>query len=91
MVFGGDVKQVLTYVERGEADAGFVYATDVKTAEPGTIKAVANVSVSTPVTYPIATVSSSEHKETAQKFIDFVTGEEGQAILKEYGFVVKSQ
>jgi molybdate transport system substrate-binding protein len=45
------------------------------------------VSVSTPVTYPIAVVSSSEHKEKAQKFLDFVTGKEGQEILKRYGFV----
>ena len=90
MVLAEDVKQVLTYVERGEVDAGFVYTTDAKTAEPGTIKIVTNVSVSIPVTYPIAMVSSSEHKEKAQKFVDFVTGKEGQAILNEYGFVVQS-
>ncbi len=87
---GEDVKQVLVYVERGEVDAGFVYATDAKSAQPGTIKIVTNVSVSTPVTYPIAVVSSSNHKETAQKFLDFVTGKEGQNILKEYGFVTQS-
>lgn len=90
MVLGEDVKQVLTYVERGEVDAGFVYTSDTKTAEPGTIKNVTNVSVSTPVTYPIAVVSSSQHKETAQKFIDFVMGKEGQEILNKYGFVVRS-
>jgi molybdate transport system substrate-binding protein len=89
-VLAEDVKQVLTYVERGEVDAGFVYITDAKTAKPGTIKVVTNVSVSTPVTYPIAVVSSSEHKEKAQKFLDFVTGKEGQEILKRYGFVPQS-
>lgn len=85
-VLAEDVRQVLTYVERGEVDAGFVYATDAKIADPGTIKVVTNVSVSTPVTYPIAVVFSSIHKEKAQKFLDFVTGTEGQNILKEYGF-----
>ena len=89
MVLGEDVKQVLTYVERGEVDAGVVYTSDAKTAEPGAIKTVTNVSVSTPVTYPIAVVSSSTHKETAQKFLDFVTGKEGQEILKKYGFVAQ--
>lgn len=88
-ILAEDVKQVLTYVERGEVDAGFVYMTDAKTAEPGTIKVVTNVSVSTPVTYPIAVVSSSENKESAQEFVDFVTGEEGQEILQEYGFTPK--
>ncbi|HET8689306.1 MAG TPA: substrate-binding domain-containing protein, partial [Methanosarcina sp.] len=53
-------------MERGKVDAGFVYTSDAKTAEPGTIKTVTNMSVSTPVTYPIAVVSSSEHKEKAQ-------------------------
>ncbi|MDI9395398.1 MAG: molybdate ABC transporter substrate-binding protein [Euryarchaeota archaeon] len=85
-ILAEDVKQVLTYVERGEVDAGFVYMTDAKTAEPGTIKVVTNLSVSTPVRYPIAVLSSSENKEVAQEFVDFVTGEEGQEILQEYGF-----
>jgi molybdate transport system substrate-binding protein len=86
-----DVKQALTYVERGEVDAGFVYITDAKTAEPGTIKIVTNVSVSTPVNYPIAIVSASENKEDAQKFVDFVTGEEGQKTLEKYGFTELSK
>ncbi len=91
LVLAEDVKQVLVYVERGEVDAGFVYMTDAKTAQPGTVKIVASVPVSTPVNYPIAVVSSSEHKEEAQKFLDFVTGEEGQAILKKYGFTIISK
>ena len=91
MVLAEDVKQVLVYVERGEVDAGFVYMTDAKTAQPGTIKIVASVPVSTPVNYPIAVVSSSEHKEEAQEFLDFVTGEEGQKILKEHGFTTSSR
>jgi molybdate transport system substrate-binding protein len=91
LVFAEDVKQVLVYVERGEVDAGFVYMTDAKTAEPGTIKVVTNVSVSTPVTYPIAAVSSSKNKEEGQKFLDFVTGEEGQKTLEKYGFTPESE
>jgi molybdate transport system substrate-binding protein len=85
-VLADDVKQVLVYVERGEVDAGFVYMTDAKTADPETIKIVANVTVSTPISYPIAVVSASENKEEAQSFLDYVTGEEGQEILEEYGF-----
>ncbi|WP_440948398.1 molybdate ABC transporter substrate-binding protein [Methanosarcina sp. T3] len=90
-VLAEDVKQVLVYVERGEVDAGFVYMTDAKTAEPGKIKVVATVPVTTPVSYPIAVVSASENKEEAQEFIDFVTGQEGQEILEEYGFTPESE
>lgn len=89
-VLADDVKQVLTYVERGEVDAGFVYISDVKTAQPGTVKIILSIPVSTPITYPIAVVSSSMHKEKAQKFLDFVTGTKGQEILKEDGFVIQS-
>jgi len=90
-VLAEDVKQVLVYVERGEVDAGFVYMTDAKTAEPGKIKVVATVPVTTPVSYPIAVVSASDNKEEAQEFLDFVTGEEGQEILEEYGFTPESE
>ncbi len=89
-VLAEDVKQVLVYVERGDVDAGFVYITDAKTAQPGTIKIVTLVPVSTSIDYPIAVVSSSTHKEKAQKFIDFVTGKDGQDILNTYGFVLQS-
>jgi molybdate transport system substrate-binding protein len=85
-----DVKQVLTYVERGEVDAGFVYISDVKTAPPGAVKIVTNVPVSIPISYPISVVSASTHQATAQKFIDLVTSTEGQTFLKEDGFVTQS-
>lgn len=90
-VLADDVKQVFVYVERGEVDAGFVYMTDAKTAAPGTIEIVTNVTVSTPISYPIAVISASENKEEAQAFVDYVTGEEGQEILEEYGFTPVSE
>ncbi|MGB9928945.1 MAG: molybdate ABC transporter substrate-binding protein [Methanosarcina sp.] len=86
-VLAEDVRQTLVYVERGEVDAGFVYLTDAMAADPGAVKVITNVSVSTPVKYPIAIVSSSENKEEAQEFVDLVTGEEGQAVLEKYGFI----
>ena len=86
LVYGENVKQVLVYVERNEVDAGFVYMTDTYTAQPETIKIVTNVPVSIPISYPIAIISSSEHKEESQKFVDFVTGEKGKSILESYGF-----
>lgn len=90
-ILAEDVKQVLTYVERGEVDAGFVYMTDAKTADPGTINIVATVPVNTSISYPIAVVSDSDNKEEAQEFVDFVTGEEGQKILEKYGFTPESE
>jgi molybdate transport system substrate-binding protein len=81
-----DVKQVLVYVERGEVDAGFVYSTDAATSEPDTIEIKATVPTVTPINYPIAVLSASEHQNEAQTFVDFVTSDEGKTILESYGF-----
>ena len=81
-----DVKQVLVYVERGEVDAGFVYSTDAATSEPDTIEIKATLPTVTPISYPIAVLSASEHQDEAQTFVDFVTSDEGRTILESYGF-----
>lgn len=86
-----NVKQALVYVERGEAEAGFVFSTDASSAESGSIEVITSVPVTTPITYPIAVVSSTQHEEDSQLFIDFVTGEKGKSILEQYGFITETQ
>lgn len=88
LVYGENVKQVLVYVENGEVDAGFVYMTDTVAVDEGQIEIVADIPVTTPISYPIAVVSSSEEKDAGGKFVDFVLSDEGGAILEEYGFTV---
>ena len=90
-ILAENVKQALVYVETGEAEAGFVFSTDASSAKSGSIEVVTSVPVTTPITYPIAVVSSTQHKEDSQLFIDFVTGEKGQPILEQYGFVTETQ
>ena len=80
------VTDVRAKVESGEADAGLVYATDAKAAgdKVETIEvARANEVVNS---YPIAATVSTKNKEAAQKFIDAVLSDKGQAVLKKYGF-----
>ena len=80
------VTDVRAKVESGEADAGLVYATDAKAAgdKVETIEvARANEVVNS---YPIALTVSTKNKEAAQKFIDAVLSDKGQAVLKKYGF-----
>jgi molybdate transport system substrate-binding protein len=84
-VMAESVRQVLDYLSRGEADAGFVYATDAKQGGEK-VKVVLEVPVETPVSYPIAVLSGSAAKKDAAAFIAFVTGPEGQKILAQYGF-----
>ena len=79
------VRQSLDYVARGEVDAGFVYATDAA-RRSDKVKVVLEVSLDEPLHYPIAVLKASKDGKEAQRFVDFVLGEEGQKILKNYGF-----
>ncbi|MDK2892658.1 molybdate ABC transporter substrate-binding protein [Methanohalophilus sp.] len=88
IVYAESVKQVLVYVENGEVEAGFVYMTDAMSADMDKIQVVAEIPVSTPISYPIAVIASSTEKEAAGNFVDFVLSDEGKAILKKHGFIV---
>jgi molybdate transport system substrate-binding protein len=78
---------VLEYVARGEVDAGFVYATDVKAREGGVKEAFRPPQESyRPVTYPAAVVAGSRHTKLGEAFINLLIGREGQAILARLGF-----
>lgn len=82
------VKQVVTKVRLGEADAGIVYISDIT---PDVAGAVAIIEIPNQFNvlaeYPIAAVTGG-NGELAQVFIDFLRSRDGQAILKQHGFTV---
>ncbi len=80
-----NVRSVLTKLELGEGDAGFVYQTDALsslrvTAIP--IPEAANVSA----TYVGCVIATSDHVEEATAFLEWLAGPVGQAVLAEFGF-----
>ena len=87
LIFAEDVRQVLDYIGRGEADAGIVYGSDAQIAA-GKVRvvAVADAASHAPILYPIAIIKESKQQAAAQDFISFVTGAKGQTILRKYGF-----
>lgn len=85
LVFGNNVRQVLSYIQRGEADAGFVYRTDAL-AGGSDVRIVTAMTGHKPVCYPIAVTKDSASKDAAQKFVDFVLSPRGLEILAHYGF-----
>lgn len=80
-----NVRQALDYVSRGEADAGFVYATDAAMKKDKVAVAL-TVPTATPVRYPIALVSSSQHGPLARAFVAFMLSADAQTTLRTYGF-----
>jgi molybdate transport system substrate-binding protein len=81
-----NVRGVVTKVTAGEADAGIVYVTDVIAAGDEAAMVEIPEDINVIAEYPIADVAASESPDVGQAFIDFVLGDEGQAILAEYGF-----
>lgn len=87
LIFAEDVRQVLDYVVRGEADAGIVYATDARSAGAKVrVAATAAENLHAPVRYPIALITDGRQKQAAREFLELVTSAEGQNILRKYGF-----
>lgn len=84
-IFGENVRQVLNYVARGEADAGFVYGTDARQMADK-VDAAMTMGNHDPVTYPIAVAITGNNRAGGEAFVKFALSPEGQAVLAKYGF-----
>ncbi|HEX6445101.1 MAG TPA: molybdate ABC transporter substrate-binding protein [Streptosporangiales bacterium] len=82
-----DVRQVLTPVRLGEADAGIVYVTDIKDAGGSQVQAVSIPAKQNLIaTYPVAAIKDSRHAAAAKAFAAWLRTEPATAILTEHGF-----
>jgi molybdate transport system substrate-binding protein len=82
-----DVREVLAKVALGEADAGFVYATDAK-VDAARLRVLKVPAWAQPkVQYGICVVTGSSHKSDAQAFVNKVLSKAGQARLRAAGFL----
>lgn len=80
-----NIKQAVTKVQLGEADASIVYVSDaVAVPELQKIEIPADMNVI--AEYPIASLAKSTNAELANQFIQYVLSNEGQATLKKWGF-----
>lgn len=88
LVLGKDVRQVLTYVETGNADAGLVYATDAKISKSIRVIAVAPEGSHDAIVYPIAEIKGTRNDATARAFLAFLGSAEARAIFVQHGFTM---
>jgi molybdate transport system substrate-binding protein len=86
IVYAKDVRQVLTYVETGNVDAGIVYKTDAILSKKVNIIASAKEGAHTPIIYPLGIVSDTTYPKEAKIFYQYMQSQEALRILEKYGF-----
>jgi len=82
-----DVKSVLMKVALGEADAGIVYVTDVKSAGSQVEGVTIPDNLNTTAEYPIVELKTTQSDAAAKAFVSFVVGAQGQKTLESFGFL----
>ncbi len=87
-VLAADVRQVLTYVESGNVDAGVVYWTDAITSPKVKVVAVGPEDINAKIVYPVAVMKASKNRDLAKSYIDFLLGAQAKALFEKYGFTL---
>ncbi|MBN1498850.1 MAG: molybdate ABC transporter substrate-binding protein [Spirochaetes bacterium] len=86
-VFAKDVREVLTWVESGNADAGIVYRTDAMISSKVKMAAQAPEGSHKPVIYPGAVIKTSPNMKPASEFLKWLsTDKDAVDIFTKYGF-----
>lgn len=86
VVYANDVRQVLTYVETGNVDAGIVYKTDALISSDVEIVAAADEDSHGAIIYPLGIINTSSHSEEAETYYNYLQTDESISILEDYGF-----
>jgi molybdate transport system substrate-binding protein len=84
----GDVRSALLLVERGEAPAGIVYATDAAVSNAVMIAGTFPADSHDPVSYPFAVTKSGDTTE-ARALLAFLTSPPARAVFVQRGFKVE--
>jgi len=88
VLIGQSVRDILIWVERNEADLGFVYATDAKRADRVTIIEAFALCDHDDIDYPIAILNNRDRPEV-RLIYDLLVSPKAQAILQNFGFVIE--
>jgi molybdate transport system substrate-binding protein len=86
LVYGNNVRQVLTYVETGNVGAGIVYTTDAKESNSVRVGATAPSNLHSPIVYPVAALKDSRNVAAARNFVQFLSSSQARAVFQKYGF-----
>jgi molybdate transport system substrate-binding protein len=88
MVFAKNVRQVLHYVETGNAEVGFVYRTDALPSDKVSVGYAVDPSSYPPIAYPAGIVKTAKHPKEAERFLAFLQSETARDVFDKHGFGV---
>ena len=86
VVYTKDVRQVLTYTETENVDAGIVYKTDALLSDKVEVVSTAEAASLTPIIYPIGIIKNSKSVKEAEDFYNFLQSDEAMEVFIKYGF-----
>lgn len=85
LIFAKDARQVLSYVESGNAEIGFIYSSDAQISTK--IETIVDVPQNgQEIIYPAAVIKGSGNPRAADYFLEFLLSDRGQELLGSYGF-----
>jgi molybdate transport system substrate-binding protein len=89
VVGGIDVRATLQFVERGEAEAGFVYRTDALGQSKVRVALEVDAALHEPIRYPLVLVRREPIRDAARRFYEYLGSEKAAAVFERAGFGVE--
>jgi molybdate transport system substrate-binding protein len=86
IIYAKNLRQVLSYVETGNVNAGFVYLSDAKTSKKIRLVEIFPKTSHSPIVYPIAVLRDSKNPKIAKEFSQFLLTHSAKKVFKKYGF-----
>ena len=83
---GKYAKEVLSWVQKGNADVGFVYLSDATGVDDVDVVLTTDDDSHSEIAYPVAVLKDSKQAKVAQQFEDFLLSDKAQNILEKHGF-----
>jgi molybdate transport system substrate-binding protein len=84
---GQDVRFTLTFVDRGEAEAGIVYSTDARVSTNVEVVYTFDRQNMDKIVYPLVLLKHGSDRAGAQKFFDYLQSDEAKKVFEKHGFV----
>ncbi len=91
LIYAKDALQVLSYVETGQVDAGIIYKSDAIRTGLDSSALEIPAEIHSPIRYSGGIVATTQNKEKAARFLNYLSTDEAQVIFQSHGFgIVKN-